>query len=90
MCIKELTDLNSSPRYYCPPLFRAWAVAAKQDIKTGTLICTYSGVLDEQVQNNGSMSAYNLLQSDCKTAFGNSYHAPDLILDAAVRGNIGT
>ncbi len=55
----------------------------------GTLICTYAGVLDEDVQNAGSMCAYNLFTDQCIAEFGPSYKAPNLLLDASKKGNIG-
>ena len=87
--IMELVELRSPPRYFCPPWYKSHTVIAKQRIPCGTLICTYAGVIDEDTVNAGSMSCYNLLADECRREFGNSYRAPDLVLDATSRGNIG-
>jgi len=88
--VREIQSLTSPCRYFVPPWYKTYCVTSRMSIPRASLLCIYSGEMEQSVQHRCSSYVYSLPTSEGVSHFGKEYQGmPDLIVDAANKGNIG-
>lgn len=88
--VREIQSLTSPCRYFVPPWFQTYCVTSRVAIPRASLLCIYSGEMEQSVQHRCSSYVYSLPTAEGVSHFGKEYALmPDLIVDAANKGNIG-